>query len=137
MTRSHKITVLAIGSTGAVYPFYALALGLQQAGHKVRVATNSNFEAFVRGLGLDFAAISGDFNVLLKSESGQKLLQGETVKLIEDDLLKQQMNDALDAAQDAEVFMFNHLAIWAYHVAERLDIPSFCLTDKTKKLECG
>ena len=125
MTRSHKITVLAIGSTGAVYPFYALALGLQQAGHKVRVATNPNFEAFVRGLGLDFAAISGDFNVLLKSESGQKLLQGERVKLIEDDLLKQQMNDALDAAQDAEVFMFNHLAIWAYHVAERLDIPSF------------
>lgn len=123
--RSHKITVLAIGSTGAVYPFYALALGLQQAGHKVKVATNSNFEAFVRGLGLDFAAISGDYNILLSSEVGQKLLQGKTVKLIEDNLLKQQMNDALDAAQDAEVFIFNHLAIWAYHVAERLEVPSF------------
>ena len=125
MIRPHQITVLAIGSTGAVYPFCALALGLQQAGHKVRMATNPNFEDLVRGLGLDFVAIAGDFKVLLKSESGQRLLQGETVKLIEDDLLKQQMNNALDAAQDAEVFIFNHLAIWAYHVAERLDIPSF------------
>lgn len=125
MTRSHKITVLAIGSTGAVYPFFALALGLQRAGHNVSVATNSNFEALVRGLGLDFAAIAGDYRDLLKSESGQKLLQGERVNLVEDDLLKQQMNDALNAAQDAEVFIFNHLAIWAYHVAERLDIPSF------------
>jgi len=125
MVRSHKIAVLAIGSTGDLYPFCALALGLQQAGHEVRVATNSNFEAFVRGLGLDFTAIAGDFYALLNSESGQKLLQGERVKLIEDDLLKQQMNDALDAAQDAEVFIFNHLAIWGYHVAEQLNIPSF------------
>ena len=125
MIESCKITVLAIGSTGAVYPFFALALGLQQAGHQVRVATNSNFEAFVRGLGLDFAAISGDYRILLGSDSGQQLLQGKMVKLIEDDLLKQQMNDALDAAQDSEVFIFNHLAIWAYHVAERLEVPSF------------
>lgn len=125
MVQSRKITVLAIGSIGDVYPFCALALGLQQAGHKVRVATNPNFEAFVRGLNLDFAAIAGDFRVLLSSEAGQKVLQNKKVKLIQDDLLKQQMNDALDAAQDAEVFIFNHLAIWAYHVAERLEIPSF------------
>jgi len=125
MIQSRKITILAIGSTGAFYPYCALALGLQQAGHQVRVATNPNFEAFVRGLGLDFAAITGNFRVLLNSASGQKLLQGEMVKLIEDDLLKQQMNDALDAAQGTEVFIFNHLALWGYHVAERLEIPSF------------
>jgi sterol 3beta-glucosyltransferase len=125
MTRPHKITILAIGSTGDLYPFCALALGLQQAGHQVRLATNSNFEAFVRGLGLEFAAIAGDFQTLLKSELGQKLLQGERVKLIEDDLLRQQMHDALNAAQDAEVFIFNQLTIWGYHVAEKLNIPCF------------
>lgn len=125
MIQSYKITVLAIGSTGDLYPYCALALGLQQAGHQVMVATNSNFEAFVRGLGLDFAVIAGDFHTLLNSESGQKLLQGEKVKLLEDDLLEQQMNDALDAAQGTEVFIFNHLAIWGYHVAEQLEVPSF------------
>lgn len=125
MIKSHKITVLAVGSTGAVYPFYALALGLQQAGHQVTVATNSNFETFVRGLGLNFAAIAGDYRALLSSDSGQKLLQGETVKLIDDDLLKQQMSDALNAAQGTDVLIFNHLAIWGYHIAERLDVPSF------------
>ncbi|MBD1909333.1 MULTISPECIES: glycosyltransferase [unclassified Leptolyngbya] len=125
MIQSRRITVLAIGSTGDLYPYCALALGLQEAGHQVRVATNSNFETFVRGLGLDFAAIAGDYQVLLRSELGQKLLQGEMVKLIEDDLLQQQMNDALAAAQGTEVFIFNHLAIWGYHVAERLAVPSF------------
>lgn len=125
MTQSHRITVLAIGSTGDLYPFCALALGLQQAGHQVRVATNSNFEAFVHDLGLEFAAIAGDFQALLKSELGQRLLQGETVKLIEDDLLRQQMYDALNAAQDAQVFIFNQLSIWGYHVAEKLNVPSF------------
>jgi len=125
MVRPHQITVLAIGSTGDVYPFIALALGLQQAKHKVRVATHSNFEKSVRDSGLKFAAIAGDYNVLLQSESGLRLLQGEKVKLIEDDLRKQRMDNALDAAQDAEVFIFNQLSIWAYHVAERLNIPSF------------
>lgn len=33
------------------------------------------------------------------------MLQNKKVKLIQDDLLKKQMNDALDAAQDAEVFI--------------------------------
>ncbi|KJH72039.1 glycosyltransferase [Aliterella atlantica] len=125
MIQSHKITVLAIGSTGDIYPYCALALGLQQAGHQVTVATNYNFENFVRGLGLDFAAIAGDYRLLLSSESGQKILQGETAKLIEDDLLKQQMNDALAAAEGTEVLIFNHLAIWGYHVAERLEVPTF------------
>ena len=125
MTRSHKITILAIGSTGDLYPFCALALGLQQAGHQVRVATNPNFETFVRGLGLEFAAIAGDFPALLRSEAGQKVLQGERVKLIEDGLLRQQMHDALNAAQDAEVFIFNQLTIWGYHIAEKLSIPCF------------
>lgn len=125
MIQPQKITILAIGSTGDLYPYCALALGLQQAGYSVKVATNPNFEAFVRNLGLDFAAIAGDFQALLQSEAGLELLQGKTVKLIEDDLLKQQMNDALNAAQGTEAFIFNHLAIWGYHIAERLEVPSF------------
>ncbi len=125
MIQPRKITILAIGSTGDLYPYWALALGLQQAGHQVKIATGANFESFVRGLGLKFAAIAGDFRALLNSELGQEMLQGKSVKLIEDDLLKQQMSDTLDAAQGAEVFIFHQLALWAYHVAERLDIPSF------------
>lgn len=125
MIRSRKITILAIGSTGDLYPYCALALGLQQAGHQVKIAASPNFASFVRGLGLDFAAVSGDFRALLNSEPGQKLLQGERVKLIEDDLLKQQMNDALNAAEGTEVLIFHQLALWGYHIAERLNVPSF------------
>lgn len=91
MIRSHQITVLTVGSTGDLYPYCALALGLQQAGHRVKVATNANFEAFVCGLGLEFALIARDYRTLLSSELGQKHLQGELVKLIDDDLLKQQL----------------------------------------------
>lgn len=125
MIQPQTITILAIGSTEDLYPYGALALGLQQVEYSVKVATNSNFEAFVRNLGLDFAAIAGDFQALLQSEIGLEMLQGKAVKLIEDDLLKQQMNDVLNAAQGTEVFIFNHLAIRGYHVAEQLEVPSF------------
>lgn len=43
-TPSLRITILAVGSRGDVQPYCALALGLQRAGHRVRVATHYNFE---------------------------------------------------------------------------------------------
>ncbi len=101
-----QITILAVGSRGDVQPYYALALGLQRAGHQVRNATHSNFEAFVSHQGLDFAPMTGDFNQLLRSE-GQKLLEGQRVKLVSDELFQQQLTDAWASCQGADVVIFN------------------------------
>ena len=120
-----QITILTVGSRGDVQPYCALALGLKEAGYKVRIATNHNFEAFVRQLGLDFAPIAGDYKELLNSEAGQKLLAGQPSRLISDELLLEQMQDAVEACQSTDVLIFMTLALWGYHIAEKLGVPSF------------
>lgn len=120
-----QVTILTVGSRGDVQPYCALALGLKRAGYKVRIATNRNYETFVISLGLDFAPIAGNYQELLNSEAGQKLLTGQSNKLVSDELLLEQMQDAVEACQSAEVLIFSVLAAWGYHIAEKLGVPSF------------
>ncbi|HEX2907098.1 MAG TPA: glycosyltransferase [Phototrophicaceae bacterium] len=44
-----RITILALGSRGDVQPYVALGVGLQRAGHAVRVVTFENFAPLVQG----------------------------------------------------------------------------------------
>jgi len=39
-----KITILTYGSRGDIQPFLALAVGLQKAGHQVKLAAPHRFE---------------------------------------------------------------------------------------------
>src|SRR5215469_7104785 len=56
-----KITLIAVGTQGSIQAHVALGLGLQANGHEVRVATNENFEQFVRNAGLkDFVPVADD-----------------------------------------------------------------------------
>lgn len=41
-------------------PFVQLGLRLRRDGHRVRLATHSCFEDYVRGMGLDFYPLAGD-----------------------------------------------------------------------------
>ena len=105
-----QVTILTVGSRGDVQPYCALALGLKRAGYKVRVATNRNFETFVTSLGLDFAPIAGNYQELLNSEAGQKFFTGQSNQLVSDELLLEQMQDAVEACQSAEVLIFSVLS---------------------------
>lgn len=55
-----KITLLTYGSRGDVQPFVALALGLQKAGHTVRLAAPHRFSDFAAQYGIPFAPLPGD-----------------------------------------------------------------------------
>lgn len=55
------ITILCSGTRGDVQPYIALGLELQKLGKSVRIATNTIFESFVRGYGLDFFPINVDY----------------------------------------------------------------------------
>jgi sterol 3beta-glucosyltransferase len=55
-----KIAILTYGSRGDVQPLVALALGLQQAGHTVRLAAPHRFADFAAGHGLPFTPLPGD-----------------------------------------------------------------------------
>lgn len=120
-----QITILTVGSRGDVQPYCALALGLQQAGFRVKIAANRNFEAFITDLGIEFAPIAGNYKDLLNSPEGQKLLSGQSNNLISDALLLEQLHDALQASQGANLLIFAPLALWGYHIAEKIDVPCF------------
>ncbi len=116
---------MAVGSRGDVQPYCALALGLQRAGYRVRIATHYNFEEFVSQLGLEFAPIAGNYQELLQSEAGQKLLAGQRSKLISDELFQKQLADGWASCQGTDVVIFTPLSLWGYHIAEKLAVPGF------------
>ncbi len=55
-----KITILTYGSRGDVQPYVALALGLQKAGHSVRLAAPHRFDDFAGQHQIPFAPLPGD-----------------------------------------------------------------------------
>jgi sterol 3beta-glucosyltransferase len=55
-----KITILTYGSRGDIQPFLALALGLQKAGHTIRLAAPERYTQFIHQHGVPFAALAGD-----------------------------------------------------------------------------
>lgn len=124
--RAHRlITILAVGSRGDVQPYCALAVGLQRAGHRVRFATHYNFKELVSKQGLEFAPIAGNFQELLKSEEGLKLLEGKRSKLVSEELFQTQLLDSWQACQETDVIIFTPLTTWGYHIAEKLAVPCF------------
>jgi len=116
---------LTVGSRGDVQPFCAIARSLIQKGHSVTLAASFNFADFVAQQNIPFAPIAGDYKQLLSSSTGLELLEGSTsAKLIDDDLLWQQLSDAWKACQGCELLVFSPLALWGYHIAEALGVPA-------------
>ncbi|KAK9836119.1 hypothetical protein WJX81_002671 [Elliptochloris bilobata] len=58
------LVLLVCGTRGDVQPFIAMGLKLQDAGHRVRLATHSAYRGFVEGFGLEFYPLGGDPVVL-------------------------------------------------------------------------
>ncbi len=58
------IAFLTYGSRGDLQPFLALAVGLQKAGHRVRLAAPHRFSAFVAQYGVPFVPLPGEPEVI-------------------------------------------------------------------------
>lgn len=69
-----KIAILTLGTRGDVQPYAVLGQGLQQRGHKVTLATAKNFENLVLSYGIGFVGIEADFQAVLDSDEGKKML---------------------------------------------------------------
>jgi UDP:flavonoid glycosyltransferase YjiC (YdhE family) len=140
-----RVAVLAMGSRGDVYPYLALALGLKEAGHEVRFAAYTNFEAEVRARGLEYAPILGDYHEIVTGELGTRLAGEEPRKrrgmTMEEagqnplllarhflstisPLMRKTFSDALEICRGADAILYSAIGLFpAYHVAEKLGIP--------------
>jgi len=61
-----NITLLTYGSRGDLQPFLAMAVGLQNAGQRVKLAAPHRFEPFVGAYRIPFAPLAGDPEIISK-----------------------------------------------------------------------
>lgn len=120
-----KICILTIGSRGDVQPYIALGLGLKAAGHEVTLSTLAEFEPLVNQYGLLFDGLRGDFLKVARSTLGQT--GGNPLKRIRQyvEMAKDTLADEWASAQKADVLIYNPAAIGGFHIAEKLNIPTF------------
>ncbi|MDJ1498658.1 glycosyltransferase [Cytophagaceae bacterium DM2B3-1] len=70
-----KIALLTLGTRGDVQPYAILGQALARKGHKVTLATAGNFESLVKSYQIDFCPVKADFQALLDSEEGKKMMK--------------------------------------------------------------
>lgn len=70
-----KIALLTLGTRGDVQPYAVLGQALAQRGHQVTLSTARNFEDLVRSHGIGFRPINADYEAIVNSEEGAKMLK--------------------------------------------------------------
>ena len=126
-----KIIILAIGTFGDVYPYAALAQGLQNAGYQVTLATHQPYRDFVAGKGLSYAQIAGDpvqweqEHKLSELVSSSRNFTGWMNKLKElaDNLIPVIFASCLEACHDMDAVVYSPLAWIGYSISEKFKVP--------------
>ncbi|GFP83009.1 sterol 3-beta-glucosyltransferase ugt80a2 [Phtheirospermum japonicum] len=130
-----QIVMLIVGTRGDVQPFVAIGKRLQDYGHRVRLATHSNFKEFVLTSGLEFYPLGGDPKVLagymvknkgfLPSGPSEIPVQRNQMKEIIFSLLPACKEPDIDSGIPftADAIIANPPAYGHTHVAEALKIP--------------
>ena len=131
-TMPMRIAIQTLGTRGDVQPYIALALGLQEAGFVVSLATSPQFEPSVTQHGLAFEPLPGDIVDLVQTPLGKAALSGRH-KLVSTLRLLRKIRPVFErlvaaqwaAAQGADAIVYHPKAIAGVHVAEKLGIPAF------------
>ncbi|XP_076930962.1 sterol 3-beta-glucosyltransferase UGT80A2-like isoform X2 [Bidens hawaiensis] len=127
--------MLIVGTRGDVQPFVAIGKCLQKYGHRVRLATHSNFKEFVLTAGLEFYPLGGDPKVLAEYMVKNKgfLPSGPSEIPVQRSQMKDIIYSLLPACKEpdqdtgipfkAEAIIANPPAYGHTHVAEALKVP--------------
>ena len=121
--------ITTYGSRGDVQPFVSLALGLMDKGHHVTLLAPENFKEFVNEHGVDFHALHGNVEEILRSPEGLRVLKtGNPFSLLRymqkagRKLQPIINNDILSGCANADVIISSVLCIpWVKAVAEKLN----------------
>ncbi len=115
-----RVTILTVGSRGDVQPCLALGVGLERAGHHVRVATHPKFEPLVGRAGLGFATLAeGRLSEGPGTREDRRWMQGGSrclptwVGFVQDarSVARRRLSDAVRACQDSEAIVCADLAV--------------------------
>ncbi|MGC1378095.1 MAG: glycosyltransferase [Anaerolineales bacterium] len=117
-----RISILTYGTRGDVQPFIGLGRRLVEAGHRVQIATHTNFEAFVKGYGLDYLAVGGDATQLIRQLMNAGTDNIAFIKAWETHfapIMEETMDTFWFGTQDADVYIFNPFGAFSHQVAEK------------------
>jgi sterol 3beta-glucosyltransferase len=128
-----RVTLLTIGSRGDVQPMVALGLGLKRAGHDVRLATHTRFEAAATRHGLAFAPlIEGGVSRGAATAEGRRWIEQGSgrlptwVGLLRDarSVADRRLRDAAAACDGADAIVAANLAhVLGWQMARELGVP--------------
>jgi UDP:flavonoid glycosyltransferase YjiC (YdhE family) len=129
-----RVAIRTLGTRGDVQPYIALALGLLERGHEVQIAAPVQFEAMIRGPGIAFAPLPGEFLALIDTPEGKAALAGSRgfgagLKLLKH--VRPLMRSLLDAEWAAvrafapDVIVGHPKSLAAPHMAEALGCSYF------------
>ncbi len=127
-----RITITTVGTRGDVQPYIALGLGLQAAGHTVRMATHERFKTLVTQPGIDFFPLPGDPRDANKNADGTDVAEknhkffrfARQLMRSDESSLYAYLRSFLDACQGTDAVITSALAVgFAFHVVEKLRIP--------------
>ncbi len=117
-----KITIIAFGSRGDVQPAVALGVGLQAAGHKVKLASYAPFEKLATVYGLDYKLVRGDIMSFMDNDEVLEMLasgRSNPLGLLRNirDFVRQDVKlsveDVMSACEGAEVLVAFSAAFYA------------------------
>jgi UDP:flavonoid glycosyltransferase YjiC (YdhE family) len=126
-----RLAIIALGSRGDVQPFVALGLGLQAAGHTVKIAAAADYAELVAYYGLAFHSLVGQISTLLDPAMVEQFLERAQNPLRAarnfvrqtNPIIDRLMHDCWAACQDAEGLIVSTLGMYCgVHLAEKLNI---------------
>ncbi|MCK9379663.1 MAG: glycosyltransferase [Sulfuritalea sp.] len=125
--RSLRVVLATVGSRGDVQPMLALAKEFASRGHVPLIAAPSNFEAWIKSLGFEFAPLAKDVQVLLAENPD--MMTGNPVKMVREigrhlcENLPDQAQQLKLACDKADAMIYGGMAIAAPTIAEHLNLP--------------
>jgi sterol 3beta-glucosyltransferase len=127
-----RVAIVTYGSEGDVRPYVALGLGLQAAGHSVRLVTHGGYAALAASRGLELAPVGGDPSEVLASAPGSRWVRAGSnpaafaagLLRVMRPLMHELARQSLEACRGADAVVASLLGLYAArHVAEKLAVP--------------
>jgi UDP:flavonoid glycosyltransferase YjiC (YdhE family) len=125
-----KILISTLGSRGDVQPYLALAVGLQQAGHHVTLATSHNFTEWIQSYGVNAHPTRFSAQEFMqKPETQATLKSGNPVRQFRmmREVMSQSaaaMDDMWSAAQAADFVVQSGTGVGGLEAVSQLGLPA-------------
>lgn len=132
-----KFCIICSGSYGDMRPYVALAIGLKKRGHDVVLASYKPAKSLCEQYGIAYFQLEGDIYDLVSIDKVEKFLfekQGSKIALFREYLkalktvLSIQLESSAKVVKGCDVLIYNTVSYAGPHLAEYLDVPSFCIT---------